>query len=687
MLFITDEVDNHGHLIYVNEQGKAMCATSDKHQHALQVIPPQQQGQPPQVIVQPINGHTHASTPFDPKQFPAEPPTLPTEPDEDIINKKIAQFENAQQADRDSIERGQESVRFKENDQWPSDIKSTLLEAGRACLTINHVAPMLESLSGVYRRNRTDLRVYPTENGDNRIAEVLTYTLKNIYTNSRIDQEETEIFEDVACPGRGIMEVYPDFDADVRGVIQGRQVPWDQIVFGPHQRKDLQDCENYFRWKWLSQDQLTNQYPDKADEITALYGRFAQFTNLPQDMSDMPNPLTQSTYADPKTKEIRLLECEEKYYYRLKVYIDPQTGWMIEETELPKQLRPQLRSISILKTVERKLYRIRRTVMAGDTLLTDEFVNRPTPPNQTGPNFPVFVTYAYKRGNRFEGKVERAKDPQREINKRRSQITDIVNTSINNGWIFEKNTFGTQKEKQKFKDSVSKSGFTVEVPDMTRPPIKIDAGQVSPSVVQLEMNSLQSFRETTNVNAEMMGMGSQYQSGTAISQRLQQGLMGNEYLFDNMSQTRKRIGMEILMWIQELYTPDRIARIFFDQAKIEQIFLGDKQVDPEDAQTLADIQSMLQDADLTRYDVTLGETGQSPTAQLANFEMIVELAGKGVPLPPELFIELAPIPNKARVKEIMAQAQQAQQATDQKKYDTEIQKTQIAAQSKQNSGA
>lgn len=680
---LKNEQADHEHLLYLNEQGMAQCAQANKHAHTLTVTPPTEPNQPPQILVEPTNGHSHDSMPYDKAMFPQEPEEPEKLPDSDLIKQKLAQFENACTADRESIQNGQESVRFREGEQWPDDIKTKLLADGRACLTINHVAPMIESLSGVYRRNRTDLRAYPTENGDARIAEVLTYALKNVLQNTGSDTEETEAFEETTVTGRGVLEIYPDFDADIRGAIKIRHVPWDMVVFGPHTRKDLEDCENFFRWKWLSQDQLINSYPEMKKQITLLYGRFEQFMNAEQDMSDLDNPLNRELFADSKTKEIRVIECEEKHYYRLKIYLDPSSGWMIEETELPPALRSQLRSLTILKKVERRLHRIRRTIIAGDVVLTDEFVNRPTPPCQAGPNFSVFPIYAYKRGAKFEGKVERAKDPQREVNKRRSQITDIVNTSINNGWLMPKGTFGTQAEKDKFLNSVSRSGFVVEIPDMANPPQRMAAGQVQPSVVQLEMNSLQSFRETTNVNSEMLGMGNQYQSGTAIAQRLQQGLMGNEYLFDNMTQVKKRLGKEVLLWIQELYTPDRIARLFFDQAKLEKIYMNDKEVDPDDAQLWQELQTKLKDADLTRYDVTIGETGQSPTAQLANFEMVVELAGKGVPLPPQLFIELAPIPNKARIIRIMEEANQAQAATDQKKYDTEIQKTQIAAQSKQ----
>lgn len=671
----------HEHLIYMNEQGQMVCGKAKGHTHPLGLIEPQAQGELPGVEVLEAEAHIHPVAPLSPAT-----PELP-EPDpltdSELIHTKITQFENALTADRESIDRGQESVMFKEGKQWTDEAIAKLAADSRACLTINHVAPMVESLSGLYRRNRTDLRCYPTENSDADIANVLTYALKNILSQTSSDTEETEAFEDMVTTGRGILELYPDFDADIRGQIKLRYNPWDMTVFGPHLRKDLEDCEYLCSWAWLSRDRMINLYPEYKEQINDMFGKFERHILGMTDLSDMDTPLIDSMFADTKTKEVRMVECEEKVYYRLKYFIDVQTGWMTDELSVPKPYRNQLKSMStLLRTTDRRMHRIRRTIFAGDLVLEDGFVNRPTPPNSTGPSFSKFPIYAYKRGNRFEGKVERLKDPQREINKRRSQIVDIVNTSINNGWITAKGTFGTQQEKHKFQNSVSKAGFIVEVPDLSQPPIKVESGQVSPAVVQLEMNSLQSFRETSNVNLEMLGMGSQYQSGTAISHRIQQALMGNEYLFDNMSQVKKRIGREILLWIQALYTPDRLARIFFDQAKIEKIYIGGQEVDPQDMQTFQQIVARLQDADLTKYDVTIGETGQSPTAQLANFEMMMELAQKGVPLPPQLFIELAPIPNKERIMQILSESHQQQADAEQKKYDTEIQKTMIAAQSK-----
>ena len=678
-LFVAQKSEgvDHEHLVVANEQA-VECAKVEGHSHIPSISP-----ETGEIILDPMDGHSHIVVPYEMGMYTIPDVRPELDDDEcDVIKRKSDQFIMAYDAEEDSIEKGRESVRFRENKQWEDSTRQDLANKNRACLTINHVAPMVETLSGLYRRNISDLRCFPTENGDNDIATVLTYVMKHILDKTEMSAEEIEVFEDMVTAGRGVFELYPEFDTDIRGAIRVKQIPWDMVVFAPHIRKDGSDCEYFCRWNWLSQEQLENMFPEKAEDIELMYGRFEQFIAGSDDLSDLGTPLVNALFADKKTREMRLVECEEKMYYRLRTYVDPMSGFKVSDAELPTQFRSQMKTITLMRHVDRKLHAIRRTVLCGDVLVEDDYVERPVPPHQTGPSFSAIPAYAYKRGAVFQGKVERTKDSQREINKRRSQIVDIVNTSITNGWFVPKGSFGSQRMKDRFKRDVSKPGFIIDLPDITNVPQKVESSRVEPAIVQLEMNSTQSFRETSNVNVEMLGMGSQYQSGSAMAHRMQQGLMGNEYLFDNISRVKKRLGREILLWIQELYTTDRIARIFFDQAKLEKIYMGDQEVDPNDVAMLQSIEQKLKDADLSNYDITIGETGQSPTAQLANFDMMVELAGKGVPIPPMVFIEMAPIPNKQRIIQLLQQASEQDAQAEDKKYDTEIQKTMIAAQSK-----
>jgi hypothetical protein len=384
------------------------------------------------------------------------------------------------------------------------------------------------------------------------------------------------------------------------------------------------------------------------------------------------------------------MECEEKEYFTLNLYLDPTTGFVISDLDVPAQLRASLKTLlpgSSLQQIKQKRHKIRRTVIAGSTLLDDYYPDLPVPPNSTGPAFSVLVAYAYKRGPVFVGKIERSKDPQRELNKRRSQMVDIVNTSINNGWFMEEGQFASKAAEEQFKRDAATAGFVAKIRDISRPPHKVEAGQVQPGVVQLELASLQSFRDVTNVNSSLLGAQDRSDSGVVLMHRQRQALVGNEYLFDNMARLKKDLGRTLIQWIAKIYTPRRIARLVMDQARVEaarnsQLQLAGQPVDPNDQQVLQMIESRLYDKDLLAYDVEVGEAGATPTTQLANLQLLMEMAGRGVPIPPEALLEVAPIPNKDRILQALQMAKQEQKAAEDKKYQTELDKSKIAAQSR-----
>jgi peptide chain release factor 1 len=73
------------------------------------------------------------------------------------------------------------------------------------------------------------------------------------------------------------------------------------------------------------------------------------------------------------------------------------------------------------------------------------------------------------------------------------------------------------------------------------------------------------------------------------------------------------------------------------------------------------IKSVLNNKDLVKYDVSIGEGAFQDTIRMANFNDIKELAQQGVPIPPQTLIELSMIPESQK-KGIMNQLQ-AQMAT------------------------
>ena len=148
---------------------------------------------------------------------------------------------------------------------------------------------------------------------------------------------------------------------------------------------------------------------------------------------------------DIAKKEVRVFECQRYVYEDNPVAVMVEDdfyhnmfGWREEDVEAVKTLPG-------MKVVETSARKVRITRVAGNVLLSDE-----NPADLPIDEFNVVLMYAKKRKGRFWGKVRRAIDPQREMNKRASQTIDIGNKCAAYGWFIDANTFPDDMEKNKF---------------------------------------------------------------------------------------------------------------------------------------------------------------------------------------------------------------------------------------------
>ena len=253
-------------------------------------------------------------------------------------------------------------------------------------------------------------------------------------------------------------------------------------------------------------------------------------------------------------------------------------------------------------------------------------------------------------------------------------MVDIMNRQAAYGWFYDDTTFPTPQEATNFKSNSSTPGFTQRVNSTKSLPEKVEGAKVPTEVIELLTIESQTLRGIMNINLEMEGNQSNAQSGIAILERKKQGLVGNEFLFDNFTIAKVKIGRLLAAMIQKYYSSDRIMRIVYNENIKSPVTVGGNPLQGQEAE----LQALIENTDLTKYDVVVGESGWSPTVRIANFMMWAELAGKGLPVPPELLIELSDLPEKDKVMQQVQAMQQARMQAEQDKNQVEIMKTQIA---------
>lgn len=691
--------NGHYHIAYVNEtSGKGITSEAKGHVHQIgqdfDVIshPNPQPGMPPIQTPQ-IKGwmvlpagedmHTHELTDYAGKQKEKD------QSDEEIAKENIKLYKEAKDYEGEARKNAQESEDFVMGKQWDDEVKRDLNAKDRAALTINEIEPKIDLLSGYQRRNRMDIKLLPIEEGDSKVAQILNVAIKNILDQTNFEHEDSKVFEDEMITGRGNYNVYIDYESNIRGDIKVERFPWGDVFYGPHEKEDLSDCEYLIKTKWFSKAKLSQMYPDKVDELQKeLNGYKLQAEDNqklhynPGEGYDDPDIKWQfspdTDLIDIQRKEFRIIEVWRKEYIKAHVFANAKDDFYFNAEGWTDADIKAVKTLPGFSVIQRNIHKIRVVKTASKTLISDE------KPDLAWDDFYMVPVYAKKRGKSWWGKVEAAKDPQREINKRHSQIIDIANKMTSYGWLIDGNTFNKPNEEEKFKRTSTSPGFVVEVADIGRPPQRVEGPKFPTELVNIMAIDSQKIKEIMNVNLEMSGQAKSTQSGVAIAQQKQQGLLGNEYLFDNHTLAKKKLARLILRLIQKVYTPERVYRVLQNQDFKSKVQIEGKPLEEYPKELIL---AMLKDADLTKYDIAIAESPWSPSNRLANFMMWSDMAKQGIAIPPQLLIELSDLPDKEKALQAIASQQQAAAQQEQAKMNMEVGKTQIAAQSKLQAAA
>lgn len=674
----------HSHAILTLPDGSAITSVDQNHSHKIVPRGSPSPGVPEGSLgvgwTEGEDGHIHEVR----QEAARKARDLRPDQDETLaVMEALRLFRTARDFETESRKKAVESERFYRGEQWEESTKRALEAEDRAALTMNEIEPKIDLLSGYQRQNRTDIKYLPVEEGDQRAVDILNLLARNICDQTNYEYEETCVFDDGLIAGRGFFHIYVNYDRNPFGEIMIEQFPWSDVYLGPHKRTDGKDLEYLIKARWFSEAKLKQMFPQKADELTRDMGTLMGIHPSQEDMelqpktdgydyafstgAGRPAPLTPDPeMVDIAKKEFLLLEIWRRDYLREPIAImGDQWVSLAEWTDSEVNSAEQLVDVG-----SRNIDRFRVTIVASTVLLSDEYND------EYGESFSIVPYYAKKRDDLFWGKVEGAKDPQREINKRHSQIVDILNKHAAYGWFYDGNTFTDNNMEKKFKENSSRPGFTIKVSNINNVPVQVEGIKFPNEIAAMEEISTTKLREIMNINPEMLGINSKAESGLAQIEKKRQGLIGNEYLFDNMNLCKKQIGRILVRLIQRIYTPERILRIVESQGISQEAQIGNAAYTPDRRQ---EILTLLQTEDFSKYDVAISESAHSPTQRRANFVAWAELAGKGIPVPPMLLVQLSDLDEKDKVIQQMQAEAQAQREMEDKKINAEVEKAQIAA--------
>lgn len=577
--------------------------------------------------------------------------------------------EEAEELEKDSIKKGEESEDFYQGKQWSDVDKQKLASEDRPAITINEIASKIDLLCGFQRQNRTDARFFPIESSDNEVSQVATEAVKNVLDTNNFQIIESEVFKDEASVGRGIYHHYIDYDQNMFGKIIVEKLPWNSVHFGPHDKSDLSDCEYMIKYAPIPKKKLKLMFPEKKDEIDNLYKRAEEisFSRKNSTIEGLEYRLDKTNImeiVDVDKQMIKVREIWEKNYLTAYSIVNYDDGFVDTVNELSKKEITALENAGF-QVIRRTMFNMRVTICAGEVMLDEKIEDQDF--------FPCLPVYAKRTSKgEFYGKIEDVKDIQREINKRHSQSLDVVNRVSSYGYFYDDQTFESVREENQWRQDSSKAGWTAKVKDLTKVPQKVEGSRMPTELVGMQQLASDKLMSVMNISPEALGFSEREVSSVAIIEKRRNVLTANEFLFDNLSQGKKMLAKNILKMIQKTYSSDRLMRLIGNQSpQSEEDML--KLQRQEQA-----VERLLNEVDLEELDVAVEVSSNSPTTRSANFSLLLEMVRFGMPIPPDVLINASDLPNKEEILGIIsAQAQAAQQA-EQDKNNTEIQKTIIA---------
>jgi len=587
-----------------------------------------------------------------------------------------------------------EDIKFALGEQWKQDVKQEIENQGRPVLTLNIIQPLIFLASGYQRSNRSTIKGFPIGGEDQISSDIVTKLIADVKKTSYLSQKISQLFEEGIICGKSFLEPYIDDGRDIfYGELKFKVANPGTIKIDPNSVEyDLSDAKYVVKELPVTKDELKELFPDKESEIDRLDPYVPEDVSAPETeeekigvTNDYPSVSGMEDYKRPQTAEEDSVFKEDSYLlteYYYKKYIkkflaaDEETG-QVRLFDKKKEAEEWLSSLGTSKRqkiIPRFIPEIWLCSCVNYKVILRNDLSPFYPQWKNYPIIPFFAHYTalakkmLKRDDlAYQGIVRSLKDPQREKNKRRSQILHIVNSMANAAWLEEEDVWVKEEEVKKFGSTPAvhlkyKKGRT--------PPQRLFPMPPPQAHLLLEKEAENDIRFISGINADLLAIQDKTTSGRAIALRQQQGIMILKRVFDNLSWTIYILGRFILSQLSQIYSVEKAMRLLGSEFIIRNFSHDDSEpAEVVYARAQKRISEILSDDELGRFDVSVGEGMDSPTVRYSNFLLLSELAEKGYPIPPDILLEYSDLPMEAkkRIEDLYKQAQSQQgQSAEQK---------------------
>lgn len=562
--------------------------------------------------------------------------------DQNIIRDFDVRYQEAYYAWDPFFPEAERDLRFFLGDQWDEQEKRQLFQEGRNTFVFNRVRRNINMVTGYQRKHRLSSVVSPVENSDQKTSDQLSQLLLYAMNYGEGYQMVSDCFGGALKTGWNLASIWVDYrDDPINGDIKFNRESYNSFIVDPYLTKlDFSDCGYIMRRKYLSAEHTASLLPEFKKEVYDLfdYGweRDDKFTWLPYQRQ--PNGEQLMAYN----------EMYEQKWKNVPTLVDMETGEMIEFDVNDDIIGAFMQQYPQLKVIDRPKRYIQKHVIVNNQAIKTEINPNDLDEYPFVPFTAIFEPESDLWGLKVQSLIRCMRDPQRESNKRRSQMIDLLDSQINSGWIANENS--VINPRSLFQSSQGKVIWKRE--DAPADALqKIPPAQIPPSMFQLQELFDRDMMEIAGINDAAFGQTENAgESGVMMMLRQSSAIVNLQELFDNLRNSQKNLSKKVLKLIQK-WSPEKVKRIINEDPTQE-----------------------FYDKEFTKYDVTIQEGILTDTQKQMYFRQLVDLKQLGAPVTGEMLAQAAPIQGKSEYIEQLAELekQQGQQAQQQQQIQEQL---------------
>lgn len=486
---------------------------------------------------------------------------------------------------REEIDEQQDARRFRHGSQYTSEQIRQLNLRKQPVVTDNRISRKIHGVVGTLARLKQDPKAYPRTPKHEDGAELATATIRYSLDATEWDAKDPICAEYAAVDGYGGVELnlIPGDQGDPE--VELEVVNPDSFFYDPRSYKhDFSDARYMGVGKWLELDEAIELFPDHEEELRDSLESGSELTSEPD--REFKWFLT-----DGEVKRIRVVE---EWYKKAGKWM-----WCI--------------------------YTGNMKLDEGESYLINE-------KGDTACKYLMFSAYVDQDGDRY-GFTRDMKSLQTEINMRRSKA---LYTMLARRMVFERGAFDdvelARREAARADGMVERNkGFGAEFDDSAR---------LAETQAQFQfLEDAKSALESIGPNVAVTGEGLEQSSGRAIHLLQQAGLADLGPYIQSYRGWKIRVYRAVWNAIQHHWTGERWIRVTDDDDISQFIQVNGVDLDPQTGMpTLVNAIGSLD------VDIIIDEGPDTVNMMADAYDTLTILAGKGAEIPPDVLIELAPLP-------------------------------------------